>query len=313
MELLRENTGGRVGLARLCALFGHTRSAWYQKQERQLELAVEEELIVKKVLEIRAEQPRLGTRKLHALIEPFLLSHGIKKGRDALFDLLERQNLLVRRKKRKGPKTTDGTGAPLWPNLLESFDLSAPCQAWATDITYVPKEEAGWYYLMALTDLFSRKVVGWHLSGKQDVTACLAALKMAVEAHPGGVNGTVHHSDRGSQYRSADYLKCLTENNMMASMCLKPQENGVSERLNGILKNELLDGKALPADYEAAKELVARAVDTYNNRRPHDSLGGLTPAEVHAGRAPLPSLWLPKKRPVKEKQDSSLVQNQTFV
>jgi len=272
-----------------------------------MELAIEQELVIGKVLDIRDSQPRIGTRKLHGMLHDFMLSHGIKMGRDALFDLLAVHNLLIRRRKKKGPKTTDGTGAPKWPNLLEDMAITKIQQVWATDITYVQREKEGWYYLMALVDLFSHQIVGWHLSERMTASACLKALQMALEAHPQLPKGLIHHSDRGSQYRSDDYLEQLKKHHIKVSMCKKPQENGVSERLNGILKNELLDGRPLPSNLEQARAKVAAAIATYNCNRPHDSLGGLFPQQVHQGKQPLPSLWKKReKRWLKEKKNKEL-------
>ena len=261
-----------------------------------MELAIEQELVVGRVLEIRLEQPRLGTRKLHGLLEPFLLSHGIKMGRDALFSLLESQQLLIRRRKKRGPRTTDGSGAPRWPNLLQGMQVKAINEAWATDITYVARHRDGWYYLMALVDLFSHQVVGWHLSLRIDAAACLMALEVAIKNTPDMPKGVIHHSDRGSQYRSDKYLEKLKKQDMKVSMCERPQENGVSERLNGIIKNELLDEKPLPSNIYKAREIMEATIEVYNTKRPHDSLGGLFPQEVHLGREPLPKLWKSRQK-----------------
>lgn len=290
MILLRQRLGGQPGLARLCALFGCSRSAFYQQIQRQFELSIEQELVVGKVLEIRLEQPRIGTQKLLQVMRPFLESHGIKMGRDALFQLLDQQNLLIRSHKKKGPKTTDGTGAPLWPNLLEGLQITAIHQVWATDITYLPLQNGQWCYLMAIVDLFSHKIVGFHISADMHTSSCLIALDQALIGLPLAHQGLIHHSDRGSQYRSQAYLARLKLYKIQASMCTKPQENGVSERLNGILKNELLDGRSFP-DVEQARSQTTNAVHIYNRCRPHDSLGGLFPEQVHQGMQPGKSLW----------------------
>jgi len=169
--------------------------------------------------------------------------------------------------------------------------MSAPNQLWASDITYLEAEQ-GFVYLSLITDAFSKKLVGFHVS--KDLTALnnIIALKMALKTIENPVVGLIHHSDRGSQYCSKDYTDLLKENHILISMTENgnPRENAIAERINGTIKNELLEHIKI-MDLPDATEKVQRAIAIYNQQRPHLSCGYLAPEQAHSGKYKLKKVW----------------------
>ena len=167
--------------------------------------------------------------------------------------------------------------------MIRERVFDAPNQAWASDITYVETAE-GVCYLSLITDLYSRKIVGWALGPTLQAVYCLEALHMALDglADPQAAKGLIHHSDRGCQYCCYDYVGLLKSRDIQISMTESgdPLENAVAERINGILKNEWLYAQVIKTQAEC-RVRVEQAVESYNNERPHMSLGYQTPAVAH--------------------------------
>ena len=267
----------------ICAWFGITYQAHQQMKRRRWQRAIQEGLVLSRVREIRQELPRIGVRKLHHLLQDFYQAHGIAMGRDRLADLLRRHGLLVR-KKRKGTRTTFPGGIRS-ENLLVSMVITEPNQVVVVDITYIETEQ-GFLYLALVTDLYSRKIIGWDLSSSLSVEGVTRAMEQAM-AHirqaGGATQGLIHHSDHGSQYTSRSYQTLLREAGIRPSMGAvgNAYDNAVAERVNGILKLEFLLDQRFP-DAESAYRAVAQAIEAYNTKRPHLSLNYATPAAVYA-------------------------------
>jgi transposase InsO family protein len=280
-----------VGLTRLCRLLGITRQSWYQHGWREEVLGIEGGLVVDEVARIRQSHRRMGGRKLYELLEPFMLEHGIKMGRDALFDLLSANGLLVRKMRRRVCTTNSFHWLRKYPNIIRGFIPSAPDQLWVADITYW-KIGTGYVYISFITDAYSRKVVGYHVARTLEALETKAALEMALSGLDGPPEGLVHHSDRGIQYCSSGYVKLLQEHGIGISMTENgdPLENAIAERLNGIIKHEYLTGTEVK-DIQGAKRLLGKAVRLYNEERPHASIGYLTPENVHANKLKTERLW----------------------
>lgn len=246
-------------------------------------------LVIREVLAIRKQQKRLGGRKLYYLMSGFLKEHSMRMGRDAFFDLLRGHGLLVKRRRARKPRTTLSCWwLNRYPNLAKDLIPVRANHLWVSDITYV-RMERGFCYLSLITDAYSRKIVGYHLSGGLAAKGCVEALRMALDANPKR-SGLIHHSDRGVQYYSTEYMMALS-NKIRVSMTEKsdPLENAIAERVNGILKGELLDqGYRTIAE---ARCKVAEAVDIYNHLRPHSSVNMLAPAEAHQGSGELKKHW----------------------
>jgi len=234
-----------------------------------------------------------------------MLEHGIKMGRDAMFDLLSANKLLVRKKKRKVHTTQSFHWLRKYPNLVKDFIPTAPNQLWVSDLTYLQMSN-GYVYLSFITDAYSHKIVGYHVAETLEAVETLEALKMAL-GHLSRPHQLIHHSDRGIQYCSAPYVKLLQDNGIKISMTENgdPRENAVAERINGIIKQEYLDGHQVN-NADEARELVSAAVELYNTDRPHMSIGNLTPDHVHYNNLKTEKLWknyYPKRNLVNLFQD----------
>jgi putative transposase len=285
--IVRERCKG-LGLKVICRLLGYTRQAYYRRHRREELEAVEGELIIQEVLKIREQQKRIGVRKLYDMLGGFMAEHGIKMGRDALFDLLRDHKLLVRKRRLRKPRTTISGPWRLYPNLIRDYIPTAANQVWVSDITYVRVKE-GFAYLSLITDAYSRKIVGYSLYRDLSTKGCVVALRMALRNNPER-DSLIHHSDRGLQYYSAAYRKVLGKG-IRISMTEKsdPLENAIAERVNGILKDELLEKRF--DTFKEAREKVDEAVSIYNHLRPHMSIEMLTPAEAHTRTGTLKRKW----------------------
>lgn len=279
-----------------CGLLGISRQAWYQHQRYEGQQALEHEIVLKEVKRYRTSQPKVGVRKLYLHLEEPLLRHGIRIGRDALFDLLRERGMLVRRRKRKHITTDSSHPYKKYPNLVKEFIPMIANELWVSDITYIDTKE-GFMYLSLITDAYSHKIVGWHLAETLEARGPLLALKMAL-AQRTAKHPLVHHSDRGVQYCSYEYTNLLKrpENQVKISMTENgdPYENAMAERVNGILKGEFLPEVADSKQH--ARELVAQSIKTYNEVRLHGSIGMLTPMQAHLQEGLLKKNWKPKNR-----------------
>lgn len=251
------------------------------KRERKKKY-LNEDLIVSLVLDERKLQPRLGGRKLFHTLDGEFIKHGIEIGRDRFFDVLREHNLLIRRKKRVARTTDSYHSLPVFYNIIDSLEITAPHQVLVSDLTYI-KVGGSFMYASLVTDRYSRKIVGTYLGDTLESIGCQKALKQALEQLPDGSN-TIHHSDRGCQYCCHEYVKMLNSRNVQISMTEKYHcyENSVAERVNGILKDEYGLDVCFKTKAQALKSFN-QAIKLYNERRPHLGLGYATPEEVHNG------------------------------
>ena len=284
----------KVSLGRFCRLLGVTRQSYYQHFWQLEQLSFEEELVISEVLRIRKNHRRMGGRKLYGLLEPFLLNHQIKMGRDRLFDVLSANYLLIKRRKKQTITTNSYHRFKKYPNLIRNFIPTAPNQLWVSDITYW-KILTGFVYISFITDAYSKKIVGHHVAQTMEASETMEALKMAISGLKKGSDCNfplTHHSDRGMQYCSDMYVKLLESNNIGISMTENgdPLENAIAERLNGIIKEEYLNDCQVN-DLGEAKKLLYAVVQLYNNERPHMSIGNLTPNHVHQNNIKAEKLW----------------------
>jgi putative transposase len=249
----------------------------------------------------RKFQKKIGTRKLLRMMESFMLQHGIDMGRDAFFDLLRARGLLIRKRTRKKPLTTfSNHWMPKYPNLIIDLIPTRPNQLWVSDITYIHLN-GGFAYLSLITDAYSRKIVGFYLSENLSAKGCIQALRIALKNNTTHQN-LIHHSDRGLQYCSADYVKMLKKNNILISMTQSrdPLENAIAERVNGILKDELMEER-YPA-FSIGQREIAIAINTYNYKRLHSSIDMLTPGQAHIREGVLKRHWKNYYKPNKQKE-----------
>lgn len=286
------NVGQRKGrsISALCSLLGYSRQTFYQQAQTVEAEVLGQDLIIQEVLRIRKRQKVLGTRKLLPMLQPFLELHNMQIGRDAFFDLLASQRLLIRKRKRKVPKTTFSSHwYRKYPNLIVNMPVLKPNSVWVSDITYITLKD-DFAYLSLVTDAYSRKITGYHLSKRLLAEGCVKALKMALKEVP-DTEGLIHHSDRGCQYCSFEYVEQLQAHGIAISMTQNsdPSENAIAERVNGILKQEFLDN-SYPT-FALAKQAIKEAVDIYNNERLHSSLDMLTPAQAQLRTGELKKHW----------------------
>ena len=223
------------------------------------------------------------------MLGDFMERQGNVLGRDAFFDLLRDHGLLVRKCRKWKPRTTvSGLWMKRYPNLAKDLVPTAANQLWVSDITYI-RVGGGFCYLSLITDAYSRKIVGWNLRRDLSAKGCVAALKMAKRDNP-KTRDLIHHSDRGLQYYSREYIQTLGKG-VLISMSEKsdPLENAIAERVNGILKQELLAERF--SSFQEASAAVEKAVMVYNFQRPHLSIEMLTPAEAHLQTGRLRRFW----------------------
>lgn len=275
----------------LCRLFGYSRQAYYQHLKHEHATRVQEDVIIKMVEKERRYQPRAGSRKLFDMLCPKLAMQGISMGRDAFIELLRENHLLVRRSRKRVTTTNSRHWMRKYPNLIKEFIPVEPHSLWVSDLTYIETGE-GFMYLWLITDAYSRKIVGWSLEETMEAEGALRALDMALAQLPSQGYILIHHSDRGSQYCSDKYVRTLEAFGISISMTENgnPLENAIAERVNGILKNEWLDVYKPRTKAEAAS-CVSRAIKIYNTRRPHLSIGKLTPEQAHQRTGTLAKCW----------------------
>ncbi|OSZ81384.1 transposase [Chitinophagaceae bacterium IBVUCB2] len=276
-------------LQSLCGLFGYSRQAFYKQQRLQIIEQSRDALILQQVLHIRNEQPRCGTRKLLVMLQPFFKKQDIQIGRDTFFQLLAQNKLLIRKRKRSTHTTNSKHFFYRYPNLVAHFTPLHAHELWVADITYIPMKER-FAYLYLLTDAYSRKIVGFHVSDDMRVTSAIVALQKALDQKPADAI-VIHHSDRGLQYCSNDYVAMLKAHHARISMTQNgdPYENAMAERVNGILKSELISDSY--PDLKAAMQHIARCITIYNYRRVHSSLNWQIPDKVHTQQGPQIKKW----------------------
>jgi putative transposase len=278
-----KNNFSHIALAKLCGWFGITRQAYYQNNWDQRIMAIEEELLIQQVKNIRQNHPRMGTRKMYEMLQSFMAVHRIKMGRDALFIMLSENRLLIRKRKRQIKTTNSSHWLKRYPNLIRNFIPTKQNQLWVSDITYWKINKEQHLYISFITDAFSHKIVGYNIAETLEAIESIHALTMALSALGAESHGQLtHHSDRGLQYCSYAYVKQLQDYGIHISMTENgdPLENALAERLNGIIKDEYLNAYKVNNINEARKLLVT-VVDLYNNDRPHMSIGNLRPNQIH--------------------------------
>ena len=250
-----------------------------------------EEIVLSLVNEYRSEMGRIGCRKLQHLINSRLPSE-MRIGRDALYALLERNSLLHRRRHRSVRTTWSNHWMHKYPNLITGIIPTSSNQIWVSDITYIETVNDGFVYLHLVTDLYSRRIMGWSLSPTLHSEYTLSALNMAIRNAGCNLAGLIHHSDRGCQYCCDKYVSLLKSSGISISMTQSgdPLENSVAERVNGIIKNEWLKHEKI-IDRSFAIRRVSEIINIYNNLRPHASLNYMTPGLAYMNNGIIERKW----------------------
>ena len=281
-----------------CKLLGVSTQAYYKHGDTDLRKLAEEAFCVEYVKRIRQKDRGIGGGKLWQMYrKEFGDVHSV--GYNRFYDIIEKYNLKVRKRKRRAKTTDSDHDLPLYPNLVKELIPLRPNQLWVSDITYMViylNAQTGEYdfcYLSLVTDYYTKEIIGWCVGETLEAKFAIEALEMAL-GRLGGRRDVdlIHHSDRGVQYASYAYTDILREHNIKISMteCGDPKDNAVAERVNGIVKNELLQGMSFFSIQEVRKALKA-AIDFYNNERPHMSLDSRTPAEAALCTGELKKKW----------------------
>jgi putative transposase len=230
--------------------------------------------------------PRLGTRKIYYRINKELQRHQLKCGRDKLFTLMRNYGLLIKPRRRYIQTTMSKHWLRKWPNIVKGRAIAEQDDVWVSDITYI-KTEQGYCYLNMITDIFSRKIVGYAIADNMETETMIEALKMAIAYRKNPDKSTIHHSDRGLQYCSREYELLATKNNIRLSMTENsdPYENALAERMNRTIKEEFGMDKVLKTKSQATA-LVQESIFLYNNHRPHLALKMKTPEQLYQTKIP---------------------------
>lgn len=248
-------------------------------------------LVLDLVTAVRREIPGLGTKKLYLLLREPLQKSGIHLGRDRLHELLRTHHLLIKHRK-SVPKTTHSNHLlRKYPNLIKGLSIVETEQVWVCDMTYI-YVGYDFNYLSLITDAYSKKIVGYCLHQFLSTEGCLNALQIALDNRSKTKNDLIHHSDRGVQYCSYEYVKKLKAAGITISMTDSGEayENQIAERINGILKHEFKLNQVFKSHMEA-RLAVERAITNYNTLRPHMSCSNLTPSLAHQVTEPLIKQW----------------------
>ncbi len=267
-----------LSLQQLCEMFEISRS-WYYEHLKQPEDDAEEVALRDQIEQIILEFAGYGYRRVtHALAR-----QGWRVNHKRVLRIMREESLLCHLKKRFVIATTNSRHRfPVYPNVLAGMVLNAPDQAWVADLTYIRLRSA-FVYLACILDAFSRRCVGWHLSREMTTQLTLAALNHAI-AERCPQPGLIHHSDRGVQYASYDYVEQLQQIGAQISMSSvsNPYDNAKAESFFKTLKQEEVYLKEYESFADAEANLAVFLEQVYNRKRLHSSLGYVPPAEFEA-------------------------------
>ena len=260
--------------------FGLKRNAYYKHKNRADKRINLEQQIINIVRKRRKSLPREGVRKLMRSLDHEFTKANLKVGRDTLFNILRKHQMLTLRKKTSARTTNSYHRFYKYKNSIKDLKITRPNQVWASDITYI-RTVKGFCYLALITDMYSRKIVGYDLSDSLELKGCVRALKKAIYQAK-DIKQLIHHSDRGIQYCSNVYTQILKRKKIGISMTEENHcyENAMAERVNGILKDEFYLDQTFD-NVAHAKRTAKNAIKLYNEIRLHLSLDYKTPNMVY--------------------------------
>ena len=284
----------------MCRLLGISKQAYHKRKgDTSGRKAAMEAFALEYIHSIRRKAPGMGGMKIWYMYRRDFPDRE-RVGRDWFEDIINRHGLKVRAKKRK-PRTTDSThGLPVYPNLVHDFIPTSINQLWVSDITYIPvwinEKEYTFCYLSLIMDAYSHEIIGWAVGATLEALHPSEALIKAFSRLDGiddeTIGRLIHHSDRGVQYASKDYVKLLQTKRIKISMTESgnPKDNAMAERINSTMKNELLKGIKFSCTREV-RDAVKVAVDFYNTDRPHMSVDMMTPEEASKYNGEIRKWW----------------------
>lgn len=284
-----------------CGLLGYSKQAYYKSLQHKEEKFFDEYLILELIRKKRLIWKNGSGRNLLFSLKREFEYHNIQIGRDKFFSLLKRHGLLIKRKSKRAITTNSYHFFHRFPNKIKGLIPEKAHQVWVSDITYVwIQKEQCFLYLFLITDMYSRKIIGYSISDNLKAKAAIDALKMATKQAKGLLNGqTIHHSDRGIQYCCHAYTSLLVKHQIQISMTENsdPLENAIAERINKTVKEEFMeDYKSGYPDLDSAYTGIKQSIVFYNQSRPHRSLDMKTPNEAHMLSGPINRKWKNYKR-----------------
>jgi len=264
------------GVRRMCSVLGVSRGGYYGWQRRPLsKRSVRDDNLA---VEIRKVHKESGENYGAIKTWKALKARGVDCGRNRVARLRKAHGIASRRRKRFKITTMSKHTQWIAPNRLgRCFQVSQPNKVWVGDVTFVATR-SGWLYLAVLLDLYSRKVIGWSMSERNNKELVRDALDMALERRR-PKSRILHHTDRGSIYGSDDYRNKLVASGLEPSMSRHGDcyDNAVAESFFSTLKNELMCGRLFESRYHARTEIFKYIEIYYNRQRLHQSLGYVTP------------------------------------
>jgi len=263
----------------LCRLLRISRSGYYSWVQRGPSLREQaDQVLLPQIQQVHTRhRGHSGALKTWRVLQ----LEGVRCGKHQVARLRQQHDIIAKRRRRY--IATTRSKYSLWqaPNLLKRcFTVHQPDRAWVGDVTHIPTRE-GWLFLAVLIDLYSRQVVGWSMSKRNNTELLLGALNMAIirrGRHP----GLIHHSDQGRTYAGKAYQQRLTEVNMLASMSRKGDcwDNAVAESFFATLEFELIELQVFK-NRETAKTAIFEFIEVfYNRQRAHQTMGYKTPMQV---------------------------------
>jgi putative transposase len=265
-----------------CRVLEVSRSGFYAWRDRPASAqAIRREELKEKITTVHQQNRRVyGSPRIFKA----LLAQGEKVSENTVAKVMQTAGIAGKARKKFVPSTTDSDHQkPVSGNMLErQFEAPLPNQKWVADITYIPTDQ-GWLYLAGVMDLCSRKIVGWSMADHMQTHLVSDALKMAI-ARRDPAGGLLHHSDRGVQYASDDYLHLLESHRMQPSMSGKGNcwDNAAMESFWATLKTELVHQQHYTTRQQARSSIFEYIEVFYNRKRLHSSLGYVSPEAFEA-------------------------------
>lgn len=254
------------------ALCGISRQAHHKALQRQLHERQKAELYMRSMEQVREIHPGMGLRTIYEVLQP----EGI--GRDG-FVALGLQEGFRLKSVEKQTRTTYSVKSRRYGNLLGDMEFRGINELWSSDITYLYCLDQ-FFYIVLIMDVYSRRIIGYHIADNMRAENNLAALQMALDLR--GIEnyhqGLIHPSDKGTQYASDAYTEALERYKITISMCKEVYENTHIERVNDTIKNQYLNRMEI-SNKRQLETKVNETIKAYNESRPHQSLNKMSPVE----------------------------------
>lgn len=272
-------------LNRLCSALNVSTSGYYDWLDRPVSMTqrTNQRLLTKIRCFHQSSRQTYGSPRVHQ----DLLATGERISVNRVARLMKAAGIQSKMAKRFVITTNSkNTLSPAPDRLKRNFFTVEPNQKWVSDTTFI-RTRQGWLYLAMILDLYSRQVIGWGMSDRNNTKLVVDALQMATVRRNCSEQAVIVHSDQGSTYASGDYQRLLRQNNMLASMSRKGEcyDNAVAESFFGTLKTELVDDEDYRTREQAKQSLFEYIEVFYNRQRRHSYLDYVSPDEYERANA----------------------------